>query len=208
MPTNFNSQYNYYSSYSLNPSAKSEFNTVMNSTQRNYDGYAEDNKNSYNPNSDKFLQNGKYTCKFEVQIENDNEFQVARRLIGAKGCNMKKIVEMCSRGKDGKFLSEAVKLRLRGRGSGYKEGPYNRESDDPLHLCISSKFLDQYKRACSLVQELITNVYEEYKRYCDRTGKVPSTNLNIQKEEGISSRRNNGSNSNQLIKENNIIVDN
>lgn len=29
-------------------------------------------------------QNGKFTCRFELQIENDKEFQVARRLIGAK----------------------------------------------------------------------------------------------------------------------------
>ena len=29
-------------------------------------------------------QNGKFTCRFEMQIENDKEFQVARRLIGAK----------------------------------------------------------------------------------------------------------------------------
>ncbi len=28
--------------------------------------------------------NGKYTCRFEIQVENDKEFQVARRLIGAK----------------------------------------------------------------------------------------------------------------------------
>ena len=39
---------------------------------------------------------------------------------------MKKIVDLCSRAKDGKFMNDAVKLRLRGRGSGYKEGPYNR----------------------------------------------------------------------------------
>lgn len=29
-------------------------------------------------------QNGKFTCRFELQIENDKEFQVARRLIGSK----------------------------------------------------------------------------------------------------------------------------
>jgi len=28
--------------------------------------------------------NEKYTCKFEIQIENDNEFQVCRKLIGSK----------------------------------------------------------------------------------------------------------------------------
>lgn len=39
---------------------------------------------------------------------------------------MKKIVDLCSRDRDGKFINDAVKLRLRGRGSGYKEGPYNR----------------------------------------------------------------------------------
>jgi hypothetical protein len=39
---------------------------------------------------------------------------------------MKKIVELCARDRDGKFIPDAVKLRLRGRGSGYKEGPYNR----------------------------------------------------------------------------------
>lgn len=39
---------------------------------------------------------------------------------------MKKIVELCARDRDGKFVADAVKLRLRGRGSGYKEGPYNR----------------------------------------------------------------------------------
>ena len=39
---------------------------------------------------------------------------------------MKKIVELCGRDRDGKFVHDAVKLRLRGRGSGYKEGPYNR----------------------------------------------------------------------------------
>lgn len=38
---------------------------------------------------------------------------------------MKRIVDFCSRGPDGKYLNDAVKLRLRGRGSGYKEGPYN-----------------------------------------------------------------------------------
>ena len=114
---------------------------------------------------------------------------------------MKKIVELCGRDLDGKCIPDAVKLRLRGRGSGYKEGPYNRgnflflyflknlESDEPLHLCISSKFQDKYKRACTLVQELIISVYEEFKRFCERNGKTPSTNLTIQKEESVSSRR-------------------
>ncbi len=39
---------------------------------------------------------------------------------------MKKIVEMCSKKLDGSIIPDAVKLRLRGRGSGYKEGPFNK----------------------------------------------------------------------------------
>lgn len=89
LSTNFNGQYNYYSSMTLNPKAREEFNSVLMSNsnsgfqQGNYYPYEEDGK-SYSTNDNKFLVNGKYTCKFEIQIENDNEFQVARRLIGAK----------------------------------------------------------------------------------------------------------------------------
>jgi hypothetical protein len=75
-----------------------------------------------------------------------------------------------------------------------------------LHLCISSKFQDKYKRACTLVQELIISVYEEYKRFCERNGKYPSSNLTIQKEESVSSRRNPGPTFNPSIKD--ITVDN
>jgi hypothetical protein len=33
------------------------------------------------------------------------------------------------------------------------------------------------------------NTYEDYKRFCDRNGKVPTYNLTIQKEEGVSTRK-------------------
>jgi hypothetical protein len=39
---------------------------------------------------------------------------------------MKKIINLCSNDNNGKFMPNAVKLRLRGRGSGYKEGPDNK----------------------------------------------------------------------------------
>ena len=41
--------------------------------------------NSYqNPYLLNINSENKYICNFEIQIENDKEFQVARRLIGAK----------------------------------------------------------------------------------------------------------------------------
>lgn len=111
---------------------------------------------------------GKFTCKFEILIPNDQDFQVVRRLIGSKGCNMKKIVDSCKSGDQSN-----VKLRLRGRGSGYKEGPQNRESEDPLHLCISAKNQESLKKASSLVNDLITKIYDEYKKHCIKNGIAP-----------------------------------
>ena len=113
---------------------------------------------------------GKYTCKYEILIPNDKEFQVARRLIGSKGCNMKKILNEC---KANNNINENIKLRLRGRGSGYKEGPQNKESDEPLHLCISAKNQEKKKKACAKVDDLLNKIYEEYKKYCFKNNITP-----------------------------------
>jgi hypothetical protein len=92
--TNVNTNYNYYANFALSPEAKSEFGNVMtnnfgnNSLNSNKNrncsyGYPMEDRKSSDRN-EKFLMNGKYTCKYVIQIENDSEFQVARRLIGAK----------------------------------------------------------------------------------------------------------------------------
>lgn len=73
----------------------------------------------------------KFSCKYLIQIENESGFQVSRRIIGTKGCNMKKIIEKTlmefpfvnnSVFSDSKKL---IKLRLRGKGSGFLEGKRN-----------------------------------------------------------------------------------
>jgi hypothetical protein len=86
---------------------------------------------------------------------------------------MKRIIELCCKGAPYEQIQEIVKLRLRGKGSGFKEGPRQEESNDALHLCISSRFYDKYLIACNHVQELLLNVYEEYKRYCEKNKKEP-----------------------------------
>mmetsp|Transcript_109747 Transcript_109747/g.217956 ORF Transcript_109747/g.217956 Transcript_109747/m.217956 type:complete len:636 (-) Transcript_109747:92-1999(-) len=97
----------------------------------------------------------KYTCRFLIGIENDKEFQVVRRIIGAKGTNMKQIVKQTD-----------AKLRLRGIGSGYFEGTAQRESSEPLQLCVSCTSSDGYRTAVRLVEELLENVYNEYQHFC------------------------------------------
>ena len=133
------------------------------------------NNHQYNQNQKQFNQNleeknyGKYTCKYEILIPNDKDFQVARRLIGSKGCNMKKILNECRQNN----INDNIKLRLRGRGSGFKEGPQNKESDEPLHLCISAKNQEEMKKACGLVDDLLSKIYDEYKKYCIKNNIAP-----------------------------------
>ena len=120
-----------------------------------------------------YFSTHKYTWRYDIQIENDREFQVARKLIGPKGCNMKRILEewnqiirLMNNEREQKFNSQdIVKLRLRGKGSGFKEGPNNEESNDPLHLCISSKFEEVYEKAWEMTEDLIISVYEQFHKH-------------------------------------------
>ena len=131
-------------------------------------------------------ENLKYTCRFDIQIDNGKEFQVARRIIGSKGINMKRIIDKCCKGLGGR-VHDVVKLRLRGKGSGFKEGPHNAESNDTLHLCISSKFQGKYKIAISEIEKLLTKVYREFSDYCIKLG-LPDPQLEVIKIEKVSGR--------------------
>ena len=111
----------------------------------------------------------KFTTRFEIQIENDKDFQVARRLIGPKGINMKNIVEKCCKGMNGP-MHDIIKLRLRGRGSGFREGPEKLESSEPLHICVSSKYSDKLTIASDEIEKLILHVYNEYREYRMKKG--------------------------------------
>lgn len=102
----------------------------------------------------------KYTCRFLIGISNDKDFQVVRRIIGAKGAHMKKIVK-----------ATEAKLRLRGEGSGYFEGAGQKESTEPLQLCVSCTSADGYRNAVKLVEELMQSVYDDYRGYCREMGR-------------------------------------
>lgn len=109
----------------------------------------------------------KYTCRFLIGIENDKDFQVARRLIGAKGANMKRIVRQTD-----------AKLRLRGQGSGYLEGAGQKESSEALQLCISCTSPEGYAAAVKSAEDLLKSVYEEYRQFCRQKG-MPVPDLHV-----------------------------
>ena len=120
-------------------------------------------------------KSNKLICKFEILIPNDKEFQIAKRLIGNKGENMKKIIDECKLLDP--YSNDIVKLRLRGRGSGYKEGPQNKESDEPLHLCISAKNKEGMEKASECVNDLLNKIYEDYKKHCVKNGIKPISKI-------------------------------
>jgi len=122
----------------------------------------------------------KYTCRFLIGIENDKEFQVVRRIIGAKGANMKRIVRQTE-----------AKLRLRGVGSGYFEGAGQRESSEPLQLCVSCTSSEGYRTAVRLVEELLETVYGEYRQFCQENGR-PQPDLHASPQLVSAGGRNSG----------------
>ena len=93
---------------------------------------------------------------------------------------MKKIIDMCKDGRDAP--NDVVKLRLRGQGSGFREGHLRRESPEPLHLCVSSLMFDRFKIACQEVERLVEQLYKDYANFQRKRRKV-TPRLQIKKVE-------------------------
>lgn len=111
-------------------------------------------------------------CQFFIGIEEDSKFKVTRKVLGPHGQHMKSIAE-----------TSGAKLRLRGQGSGFLEGPEQQESTDELMLCVSAPDQAGYEEAVKMVRELMERVYDEYRAFCRKTGKaVPD--LQIRMHEG------------------------
>jgi len=115
----------------------------------------------------------KLQCQFIIGIEEDNQFRVMRRIIGQGGEHMKSIAQKTD-----------AKLRLRGRGSKFLEGPDQKESTDDLMLCVSSQDKVGFENAKNLVSELLEGIYKSYSVFCAKAGKSPPA-LGIQLHEGF-----------------------
>lgn len=114
----------------------------------------------------------KIQCQFTIGIEEESEFKVVRKLLGSHGSHVKSIAE-----------ESGAKLRLRGRGSGFLEGPNQVEASDPLMLCISVENWWGYEKAKHLVWEHIENVYKQYRSFCASRG-IGLPDLEVSLNEG------------------------
>jgi len=110
--------------------------------------------------------------QFLIGMEEDSDFHICRRVLGPHGSHMKHIARQ-----------SGARLRLRGRGSGFLEGPNKQESTDPLMLCISAPTPAGYDKAVRLTQQLFTDIQKEYQNSCARQGH-PLPDLQIQFHRG------------------------
>ncbi|KAH7463844.1 hypothetical protein PRIC1_006452 [Phytophthora ramorum] len=96
--------------------------------------------------------------KLVVGIENESDFGVTRRIIGPAGSNMKRIsVE----------AGGNAKIRVRGRGSGSKEGGPE-DADEPLMILVSADNERSFRIACSLTGDLLAAIHRDYEMFQQR----------------------------------------
>lgn len=114
----------------------------------------------------------KMLCRYNVCVEQDRAFNVVRKLLGDKGSHMKQIAE-----------NTGAKLRIRGRGSGFLEGPDQTEaSDEPLMLCISATSREGFEAAVEDVESLLGHVQEQYRDFCKQRN-LPVPNMLVTQRE-------------------------
>lgn len=146
----------------------------------------ESSKGDSDPNAN---ISAKLTCRYEIhqkELGPAFDFQLSKKIIGPKGSNMKKVLENCLRGCKSKE-PDLLKLRQRGIGSGFKEGPHDEECDEPLHLCISAKYQDIYYKATRSAEDLLLMIFEDFNQYLSNSYNERYSIPLVLKKEGNSS---------------------
>jgi hypothetical protein len=114
----------------------------------------------------------KLLCRYKVGIEQDRAFNVVQKILGDRGSHMKTIA-----------ANTGSKLRIRGRGSGFLEGPDQKEaSDEPLMLCISASTREGFDGAVEDVESLLAYVHDQYRSFCQHRN-LPPPRLSVVQDE-------------------------
>lgn len=126
------------------------------------------------------IGNQKFVTRFYVELEKESGFEISKKIIGKKGKNMKRVLRECKEeicGEEGELEAGYCKLRLRGIGSCFKEGMDGNESDEDLHLCVSSKRQDVHDTAVEAVERLFAEIYQQYVLFCKKRRIYPKKSL-------------------------------
>jgi len=113
------------------------------------------------------------SCNVFVGIEEDEAFGVVRRLLGANGENIRRIVQSSR--------CRATTVRVRGRGSRCLEPPAWLEVDKPLMVTVCSASAACLDLALGMVLELLESVHKDYVIFCAEAGR-PARRLAVRVE--------------------------
>lgn len=116
----------------------------------------------------------KYIAKFPINVPDNVGFHLKEKILGAKGCNFRKIVEICARGSHlPSKPKHLIALKLL--------------HDEEYQIVLTSRFLEKFQQCENLVYELVNVIYEEFKRHCEKQGTIPP-DLRVRKIEQIKGR--------------------
>jgi len=97
-----------------------------------------------------------------VPLSQVADFQLVPRIIGTGGSNVKAVASACG-----------GKVRVRGRGSGYLEGPDRREADIPLQVVLSCNDAQSLETGVRMLSQLLNQMGEHYSQYCKKVDLKP-----------------------------------
>ncbi|EPX74694.1 RNA-binding protein [Schizosaccharomyces octosporus yFS286] len=81
-------------------------------------------------------------------------FHLRQAVVGPQGAYVKHIQQ-----------ETRTRVQIKGQGSAFIEPSTNRESDEPLHLCIMSHDMNNIQKAKPLCEDLIANVHQQYQAW-------------------------------------------
>ncbi|CAM9378812.1 unnamed protein product [Heterosigma akashiwo] len=98
-----------------------------------------------------------YFQKIFVRMQSHPGFNVSAKLVGKNGDQVKTIMNECQGN---------TRLRLRGRGSTYREGPAQVEAPEELHFLVRPRRWAPW-RAVARTEEFVSEIREEYLEFLE-----------------------------------------
>lgn len=100
-------------------------------------------------------------CSFllDVSLQSATNFNLVPHLIGKNGEHTKTIASAC-----------AGKVRIRGRGSGYREGRSGQEANLPLQVAFSCESQEDFKKGKMLISKWLNSAAECFGNFCRMSG--------------------------------------
>lgn len=96
----------------------------------------------------------------DLDLDNcDTGFPFRDKIVGDSACNVRHIQD-----------KTGAKVRLRGRGSGFKEADTHEEADEPMYIQIRAQTQDELDKAADQVMDLLNAVFDEYNDWKDQFG--------------------------------------